>query len=77
MEVAAYLASNNRAASVTIIGNTAVPFERALGSAVGKRIQEMFEEQGVKFVNSAGVTEFTQEDDKLCGVSTILFFPKK
>lgn len=68
MEAAAYLASNNRAASVTIIGNTSVPFERSLGPTVGKRIQEMFEEQGVKFINSAGVTEFANENDKLSGV---------
>nr|XP_053654443.1 apoptosis-inducing factor 3-like [Cherax quadricarinatus] len=68
MEAAAYLASNNRAASVTVIGNTSVPFERSLGLDVGKRIQEMFEEQGVRFFNNAGVTEFTDENGKLSGV---------
>lgn len=69
MEVAAYLATNNRTASVTVIGNSSVPFEYSLGEAVGKRIQEMFEEQGVKFINNAGVAEFTESGGKLTGVS--------
>lgn len=68
MEAAAYLASNDRAASVTIVGNTSVPFEYSLGYAVGKRIQEFFEEQGAKFINSVGVTEFTEKDGRLAGV---------
>lgn len=69
MEAAAYLASNNRASSVTVIGNTSVPFERSLGFAVGKRVQEMFEEKNVKFINNVGVTEFSEEEGKLAGVS--------
>lgn len=69
MEAAAYLASNDRAASVTVIGSSSVPFEHSLGQVVGKRIQEMFEEKGVKFVNQAGVVEFTETDGKLNGVS--------
>ncbi|XP_045621987.2 apoptosis-inducing factor 3 isoform X1 [Procambarus clarkii] len=68
METAAYLASNNRAASVSAIGNSSVPFERSLGAVVGKRIQELFEENGVKFFNNTGVTEFTDENGKLNGV---------
>lgn len=69
MEAAAYMASNDRAASVTVIGSSSVPFENSLGQVVGKRIQEMFEEKGVKFVNQAGVVEFTETDGKLSGVS--------
>lgn len=68
MEAAAYLVSNNRAESVTIIGHTSVPFENSLGEVVGKRIQEMFEEQGAKFINSASVTKFVGEEGKLTGV---------
>lgn len=73
--MAAYLASNNRAASVTVVGNTSVPFEYSLGQDVGKRIQEMFEEQKVKFINKAGVTQFTESDGKLSGVSFACFSP--
>ncbi|XP_042207746.1 apoptosis-inducing factor 3-like isoform X2 [Homarus americanus] len=68
MEAAAYLATNERAASVTIIGYTSVPFQRSLGLEVGGRIQALFEEQGVKFINGAKVTEFTSEEGRLTGV---------
>lgn len=71
MEVAAYLSTNDRAASVTVIGNSSVPFEFSLGQVVGKRIQEMFEEKGVKFINQAGVVEFTETDGRLSGVSLV------
>ena len=74
MEAAAYLSSNNRAASVTVIGNTSVPFERSLGRQVGDRIQRMFEEQGVKFVNGAGVTEISGDGGKLTGVGYVFCF---
>ncbi|KAG0715763.1 Apoptosis-inducing factor 3 [Chionoecetes opilio] len=69
MEVAAFLATNDRAASVTVVGNTSVPFENSLGHSVGKRIQEMFEEKGVKFIAKAGVVAFTENDGKVDGVS--------
>ncbi|KAK3870581.1 hypothetical protein Pcinc_024206 [Petrolisthes cinctipes] len=68
MEAAAYLATDNRAGSVSVIGNTTVPFERSLGSGVGNRIQRLFEEHQVKFYNNVGVKEFTEEDGKLKGV---------
>lgn len=73
MEAASYLATDNRAASVSVIGNTTVPFERSLGSEVGKRIQRLFEEYHVKFYNNVGVKEFTEEDGKLTGVSTLVY----
>ena len=73
MEVAAFLSSNDRAASVTVIGNTSVPFENSLGHSVGKRIQDMFEEKGVKFIAKAGVVGFTESDGKVNGVSTYLY----
>ncbi|KAG7154387.1 apoptosis-inducing factor 3-like [Homarus americanus] len=59
--IAAYLATNERAASVTIIGYTSVPFQRSLGLEVGGRIQALFEEQGVKFINGAKVVLDTGE----------------
>ncbi|XP_068249916.1 apoptosis-inducing factor 3-like isoform X1 [Palaemon carinicauda] len=67
MEVASYLSSDNRAESVTVIGNTSVPFENSLGVEVGSRIRQMFEEQGVKFLN-AGVMEIVGDGGKLTGV---------
>ena len=72
MEVAAFLSSNDRAASVTVIGNTSVPFEYSLGHAVGQRIQEMFEEKGVKFIAKSGVVGFNEDDGKASGVSKVV-----
>lgn len=69
MEVAAFLSSNDRAASVTVIGHTSVPFENSLGHDVGKRIQEMFEEKEVKFIAEAGVVGFTESDGNVNGVT--------
>lgn len=71
MEVAAFLASNDRAASITVIGNTSVPFENSLGHAVGKRVQGMFEEKGVKFIAKAGVVGFAESDGNVNGVSAV------
>ncbi|XP_066983971.1 apoptosis-inducing factor 3-like isoform X2 [Macrobrachium rosenbergii] len=68
MEVAAYLASNNRAESVTVIGSTSVPYENSLGVELGGRIQQFFEEQGVKFI-TAGVTEIVGDGGKITSVS--------
>lgn len=65
MEAAAYLSSEDRAASVTVVGNTEVPFERSLGRAVGERIQKLFEENGVKFANKVNVKEFIGEDGQV------------
>lgn len=63
--MAAYLSSEDRAASVTVVGNTEVPFERSLGRAVGERIQKLFEENGVKFANKVNVKEFIGEDGQV------------
>ncbi|XP_064089762.1 apoptosis-inducing factor 3-like isoform X2 [Macrobrachium nipponense] len=68
MEVASYLASNDHAESVTVIGSTSVPYENSLGVEVGGRIQQLFEEQGVKFI-TAGVTEIVGDGGKITGVS--------
>lgn len=74
MEAAAYLSSEDRAASVTVVGNTKVPFERSLGQSVGERIQKLFEENGVKFVNEVNVTEFRGEDGEVKEVRVIVGF---
>lgn len=68
MEAAAYLSSEDRAASVTVVGNTEVPFERSLGRAVGERIQKLFEEKEVKFVNNVNVKEFRGEGGQVTEV---------
>lgn len=66
MEVTAYL--SDKAASVSCIDVTAVPFERVLGSRVGKMLQSMHEENGVKFYLSAGIKEIVGEVGKVTGV---------
>lgn len=68
METASYLVSDNRSASVVVIGSTSAPFERTLGSAVGQRIQKWFEDNGVVFKNSAKVSKL-EGTDKVEGVS--------
>ncbi|MPC22738.1 Apoptosis-inducing factor 3 [Portunus trituberculatus] len=60
---------NDRAASVTVIGNTSVPFEYSLGHDVGQRIQEMFEEKGVKFIAKSGVVGISEDEGKASGVT--------
>lgn len=62
MEAASYLVSDNRSASVVVIGSTSAPFERTLGSAVGQRIQKWFEDNGVIFKNSAKVSKLEGTD---------------
>ncbi len=66
MEVAAYL--SNKAASVACIDLTAVPFERVLGERVGKMLQTMHEEKGVKFYLGSGVKEIVGDEGKVTGV---------
>ena len=67
MEVAAYL--SDKAASVSCIDITAVPFERVLGERVGKMLQDMHEENGVKFYLSAGIKEIVGKEGKVTGVT--------
>jgi NADPH-dependent 2,4-dienoyl-CoA reductase/sulfur reductase-like enzyme len=66
MEVAAYLCG--KAASVSCIDIAAVPFERVLGTRIGKMLQGMLEEKGVEFHLNAGVKEIVVEDGKVTGV---------
>jgi apoptosis-inducing factor 3 len=49
MEAASYLLSNKAAASVTVIGMEATPFERVLGPRVGSLMQRLYESRGVVF----------------------------
>lgn len=64
--MAAYL--SNKAASVACIDLTAVPFERVLGERVGKMLQTMHEEKGVKFYLGSGVKEIVGDEGKVTGV---------
>lgn len=41
------------AVNITVIGSSAVPFENILGREVGKAIQALHEQNGIKFVNPA------------------------
>ncbi|RXG50774.1 Apoptosis-inducing factor 3 [Armadillidium vulgare] len=63
MEAASYLVSDNRSASVVVIGSTSCSLsKRTLGSAVGQRIQKWFEDNGVIFKNSAKVSKLEGTD---------------
>ena len=59
MEVAASL--QPKAASVTLIGRSGVPFENILGREVGNAIRKLFESKGIVFHVNVSVSEFKGE----------------
>ncbi|XP_029923065.1 apoptosis inducing factor mitochondria associated 4 [Myripristis murdjan] len=66
MEVASYL--SDKAASVAMVGTTEYPYERSLGSDIGKMTMKMLEEHNVKFYMSDSVTEIRGENGKVKAV---------
>ncbi len=54
MEVAAYMATGGKAGSVTVVGNSEVPFRRSLGPRIGAMLMDMHKAKGVKFVMNSG-----------------------
>lgn len=61
MEVAAFC--SDKALSVTVVGNGAVPFERSLGTRIGTMLQQLHEKSGVVVRNSLGVVKFVGDDN--------------
>lgn len=61
MEAAAFLV--DRAASVTVVGRSSAPFSNVFGAFIGKRLQAMHEEKGVRFVLDAEVSELRGDED--------------
>ncbi|CAL9683924.1 unnamed protein product [Knipowitschia caucasica] len=55
MEAASYL--SDKAASVSVIGTSAYPYERSLGPEIGQMTMSMLKENGVKFYMKSGVSE--------------------
>ncbi|KAK5638929.1 hypothetical protein RI129_013224 [Pyrocoelia pectoralis] len=53
MEVAAYCV--DKAASVTVVSKTEVPFEQVFGKEVGQSVLKLFLEKGVKFIGESGI----------------------
>ena len=66
MEVAAAL--KPKAASVSVIGTSAVPFQRILGHEIGSAIKRLFEEKGVAFWMKRTITEFRGDNGVLTHV---------
>ena len=60
MEVASSLVG--KATSVTVIGNSSVPFKRSLGETFGKFFMDLHESKGVKFQMGTGIKEFVTAD---------------
>ena len=60
MEVASSLTV--RGCDVTVVAPDVVPFEKILGPQIGKLLQNIHEENGVKFKLGASVTEFNSEE---------------
>ncbi|XP_056229791.1 apoptosis inducing factor mitochondria associated 4 [Seriola aureovittata] len=63
MEVASFL--SDKAASVAMVGTTRYPYERSLGTEIGKMTMQMLEEQNVKFYMNDRVTEIKGENGKV------------
>ncbi|XP_028976410.2 apoptosis inducing factor mitochondria associated 4 [Esox lucius] len=63
MEVASYLA--DKAASVMLIGNSSYPFQRSLGSEIGKMTMQMLEENKVTFYMNDEVVEIRGQNGKV------------
>ncbi|KAI9561897.1 hypothetical protein GHT06_012859 [Daphnia sinensis] len=61
MEVAAYLV--DKAASVTVVGRSSTPFVHVFGPLIGKRLQQLHEEKGVKFIMDAEVGELLGNEE--------------
>lgn len=61
MEVASSLAA--KAKSVTVIGNSSVPFKRSLGETFGKFFMDLHESKGVKFQMGTAIAEFVTDSD--------------
>lgn len=63
MEVAASL--HPKAASVSLIGKSSVPFQQVLGNRIGEAIRHLFESKGIVFYTDASVSEFKGEDGRV------------
>ena len=64
MEVAAHL--SDKAATVTVVGNSEIPFQNSLGPEIGSYIKQLHLDKGVKFVMETSPSEFlTNEDGEL------------
>ncbi|XP_046442714.1 apoptosis-inducing factor 3-like isoform X2 [Daphnia pulex] len=61
MEVAAYLV--DKAASVTVVGRSSTPFAHVFGSLIGRRLQQLHEEKGVKFIMDSEVGELLGDEE--------------
>uniref|UniRef100_A0A6A7FPS8 Apoptosis-inducing factor 3-like n=1 Tax=Hirondellea gigas TaxID=1518452 RepID=A0A6A7FPS8_9CRUS len=57
MEAASHLAMLGVCASISVVGSGSVAYERSLGAAVGGRLQQLVQEQGVAFYMRDGVAE--------------------
>lgn len=66
MEVASCLAKSQ--ATVTIISNESVPFEKSLGVKVGDVFKRILKENNIKFYSNKRIKSFVGNSDKVVGV---------
>lgn len=64
------LASNfaDKAASVTCVGRSSIPFANVLGEKIGAMLKKTHENKGVKFITDAAVSSFKGDNGKLTAV---------
>ena len=53
MEMASHIKKSNKNANVQVVITQKVPFEKELGSEVGKALQKLSEENGIKFITES------------------------
>ncbi|XP_076681284.1 apoptosis-inducing factor 3 isoform X2 [Andrena cerasifolii] len=70
MEAAAYC--TNKCASVTVVGTGTVPMQSVLGTEIGNRIRQEFEEKGTKFMFETSITQFTPKENEDNNVGTVV-----
>uniref|UniRef100_A0AAY4A4Q3 Rieske domain-containing protein n=1 Tax=Denticeps clupeoides TaxID=299321 RepID=A0AAY4A4Q3_9TELE len=63
MEVASYM--TDKAATITVIGSSELPYQRTLGPEIGKITMMMLAERGVKFYMNDSVKEVRREDKRV------------
>lgn len=60
-QIAAYFA--DKAALVTVVGNSSLPFEKSLGREIGEYLKGLHETKGVKFIANTSVQKYIGDDE--------------
>ncbi len=66
MEVAASLAADKGvSATISVVGSGVAPFHRSLGPEIGRYLQGIHEQKGVKFIMNSGISAFHGKEGRV------------